>query len=293
MNLQEKRIEEFLESACRFVSTEERANDIQDELRDHISNYIEEYRKEGMDYEEATNEALKQMGDPKILRELYKEKILPKKKFKLIVIGILYAILIYSVVIGNIKYAISYPIVAIALSIVVFSYTVIIRDFRTANKLRKSLSDKNALFYIQNHKDSSIWTTFPKSQLQGMCLLTAILNFTLLIIGDGAIKTVLGFSVNALLFLVMMIINLPIAVDKEVSIIYEDGIFICDEFISWDKIDGYRWNLQTFMGKSYRFIEFKKKGKILNATHASVSDYQVSLIDEVLNTKNIRQRIRF
>lgn len=68
-------IDNFLQSVCRFISTEEKAKDIQDELKDHIYSYIEEYTEDGMSSKDATTMALKQMGDPNSLSKLYKDKL--------------------------------------------------------------------------------------------------------------------------------------------------------------------------------------------------------------------------
>ena len=48
MDLQKNSIDLFLQSVCRFVWDDEKARDIQDELKDHISSYIEEYMDDGM-----------------------------------------------------------------------------------------------------------------------------------------------------------------------------------------------------------------------------------------------------
>lgn len=74
MNMQNNSIENFLQSVCKFIRTEEKAKDIQDELRDHIYSYIEEYTKDGMSTDAAITMALKQMGDPNILSKIYKDK---------------------------------------------------------------------------------------------------------------------------------------------------------------------------------------------------------------------------
>ncbi|MGL6105576.1 permease prefix domain 1-containing protein [Romboutsia sp.] len=67
-------IENFLQSVCRFISTEEKAKEIQDELRDHICSCVEDYVKNGVSTCDATSIALKQMGDPSALSKLYKDK---------------------------------------------------------------------------------------------------------------------------------------------------------------------------------------------------------------------------
>lgn len=79
MDLQKNSIDLFLQSVCRFVWDDEKAKDIQDELKDHISSYVEEYMDEGMNIDEATNEALKQMGDPNVLVNFINKKFYQKE----------------------------------------------------------------------------------------------------------------------------------------------------------------------------------------------------------------------
>ena len=45
MDLQKNSIDLFLQSVCRFVWDDEKAKDIQDELKDHISSYVEEWMR--------------------------------------------------------------------------------------------------------------------------------------------------------------------------------------------------------------------------------------------------------
>ena len=80
MATEKNAIEKFLQSVCRFVSTEERARDIKDELRDHIDSYIYEYTNDGLSIEDATSKALKQMGDPCTLSSKFKDKISKKNR---------------------------------------------------------------------------------------------------------------------------------------------------------------------------------------------------------------------
>ena len=141
MDLQKNSIDLFLQSVCRFVWDDEKARDIQDELKDHISSYIEEYMDDGMNIDDATNEALKQMGDPNVLSEFYKEKILPKRKWKLFLLGFACVLLIYSSIIMSQTKGFEIFFYVIALSITLF-YVSMVYDFRETNKIRKSISEK-------------------------------------------------------------------------------------------------------------------------------------------------------
>lgn len=97
MTIENNTIENFLQSACSFISTEEKAKDMKDELEDHIYSYIEEYTQDGISSNAATNMALKQMGDPDILSKIYKDKIYKYNKlFRIFSLIIITSIFIFS-----------------------------------------------------------------------------------------------------------------------------------------------------------------------------------------------------
>ena len=173
MDLQKNSIDLFLQSVCRFVWDDEKARDIQDELKDHISSYIEEYMDDGMNIDDATNEALKQMGDPNVLSEFYKEKILPKRKWKLFLLGFACVLLIYSSIIMSQTKGFEIFFYVIALSITLF-YVSMVYDFRETNKIRKSISEKEAVFFIRNQKKFCINNTNYKIGI--LVVILAIIN---------------------------------------------------------------------------------------------------------------------
>jgi len=59
------RVENFLERVERQIYTEDSANDIKDELLDHIESLKEDYQEGGLEEDAAISKALLQMGDPK------------------------------------------------------------------------------------------------------------------------------------------------------------------------------------------------------------------------------------
>ena len=93
---------------------------------------------DGMNIDDATNEALKQMGDPNVLSEFYKEKILPKRKWKLFLLGFACVLLIYSSIIMSQTKGFEIFFYVIALSITLF-YVSMVYVFRETNKIRKSI----------------------------------------------------------------------------------------------------------------------------------------------------------
>lgn len=64
-NTVDERIEGFLQRVERQIYTEDSANDISEELNDHIECLLEDYKEAGLDQDHAVSKALLQMGDPK------------------------------------------------------------------------------------------------------------------------------------------------------------------------------------------------------------------------------------
>ena len=91
MDLQKNSIDLFLQSVCRFVWDDEKAKDIQDELKDHISSYVEEYMDDlngsisskfidvQEDVEREVNGALENFG--KQLKKAIDEKLTQLKQY--------------------------------------------------------------------------------------------------------------------------------------------------------------------------------------------------------------------
>lgn len=156
MNAENKNIQRFLQSACRFISTEERAIEIQDELRDHIYSYIEEYKNDGISEESAVNMALKNMGDPNTLSKSYRDKTYKYKRlFHVFFVILLLSVNAFSMILYD-------RIAGINLSITVFAALFINVFFALdAVSLIKALKKDNELYkvepilYIKSYKTST------------------------------------------------------------------------------------------------------------------------------------------
>ncbi|WP_270771684.1 permease prefix domain 1-containing protein [Intestinibacter bartlettii] len=283
MDLQKNSIDLFLQSVCRFVWDDEKARDIQDELKDHISSYIEEYMDDGMNIDDATNEALKQMGDPNVLSEFYKEKILPKRKWKLFLLGFACVLLIYSSIIMSQTKGFEIFFYVIALSITLF-YVSMVYDFRETNKIRKSISEKEAVFFIRNQKKFCINNTNYKIGI--LVVILAIINLVFNIFSLNVPKAfALCYCFMPLIFILL---NCSIG-DNDISAVYEDEIFICDRFLYWNNIKGYRYSKQNFDNKEYNFLEIKVSEKAFGSKSILISISQMALIDEFFKSKNINK----
>ncbi|BES64610.1 hypothetical protein SANA_10490 [Gottschalkiaceae bacterium SANA] len=64
---EEKRQEKFIRRITDQIHDGERANEIEDEMRDHLETAVADYRKMGLSQEEAGKKARMQMGDPAAL----------------------------------------------------------------------------------------------------------------------------------------------------------------------------------------------------------------------------------
>ena len=283
MDLQKNSIDLFLQSVCRFVWDDEKAKDIQDELKDHISSYVEEYMDEGMNIDEATDEALKQMGDPNVLSELYKQKILPKRKWKLVLLGFACVLLMYgSIIMGQTKgFEMLFYVIALSIALL---YTSMVYDFRETNKIRKSISEKEAVFFIRNQKELYINNTNYKIGI--LVVILATISLVCNIFSLNIPKSfALGYCFMPLIFILQ---NCSIG-DNDISIVYEDGIFMCDKFLYWNNITGYRYSKQNFNNKEYNFLEIKISKKDFRKKSILISTSQMALIDEFFKSKNINK----
>ena len=300
MNAEKKSIESFLQSVCRFISTEEKAKDIQDELRDHIYSYIEEYTEDGMSTDTATTMALKQMGDPNILSKIYKDKT---SKFSRLLHIFLVVIVLSISIISGVAYSYinsfnnlnMFFISALLIIFIDLCLGIYIIDVIKTYKKERELSNLYPLFYIQSYK-SSIWEEKVIKYAQVFLL---IVSFILLIsilnkfshIESSEILSTFLFNLNSLSCFIYIIIYLSILTPKgKHTFAYSDGILTFKYFIPWNNIQGYMWSKESINGKVCYSLEFslKKSSKILSGrAPIKVSSSQVNLINELLRSNNI------
>lgn len=307
MNSGKKSIESFLQSVCRFISTEEKAKDIQDELRDHICSYIEEYTKDGIDNEEATVMALKQMGDPNVLSKMYKEKTYKVNRlFRIFSIALISAIFIISdfVYLYINSYKSLEGILSIIISITITCQCVTeIIDFIRICKKDGELSKKDPIFYIQSYKQS-IWEERVAKYIQliflAICfilLISLIVKFSKMESIETLLSSLLTINILSLMLLMMMSISI-LNPKRKNTIVYDEGILMFSAFVPWDSIGGYMWSKETIKGKDCYSLEFStkktsilKKSSLISADRApiKVSSSQVSLMNELFKKNNIEE----
>lgn len=305
MSKQKNTIENFLQCACKFISTEEKAKDLQDELRDHIYSYIEEYSKDGMSTEEATTLALKQMGDPNTLSKIYKDKIYKHNKlFRIFSILLLTLIFIFSdfVYFSINNYMTLEGFFSIILTIIIAAQCVgevveLIRIVKKDNKLSK----EEPLFYIQSYKQS-IWDEKVLKYIQIFYLLICLILLISLIKNFNNMRSVEVFSsslmtINSLSFVLLLIMNTSLFNPKRKNAItYKEGILMFNSFVPWKSISGYMWTKEVIKGKACYSLEFstKKTSFLVKSPLISndrapikVSSSQVSLLNELFKSNNI------
>lgn len=302
MNTETKSIESFLQSVCRFISTEERAKDIQDELRDHICSYVEEYTKDGMNNEEATIMALKQMGDPNILSKMYKDKA--SKINRLLHIILLVLVLSISATssivfsyINNFNNRNIFYISVVLTILITLSFGAYIIDVIKAYKKDSKLSKVEPLFYIQSYK-SSIWEEKAIKYVQIFLLtISFLLSISIFLkLGHMQSKEVLTdslFNLDWIACIICIIMYLYTLTPKgKHPIVYYDGILTFNYFIPWNNITGYMWSKEIIKGIDCYSLEFstKKSSKISsNRAPIKVSSSQVSLMNELFKKNNIEE----
>ena len=296
MSTKNNTIENFLQSACRFISTEEKAKDLQDEHRDHIYSYIEEYSKDGMSTDAATTMALKQIGDPDILSKSFRDKIYKhSKSFRIVSIILLTLIFIFSALEG---------FLSIILTIIIFAQCVsdVVELIRIVKK-DNELSKEEPLFYIQSYKQS-IWDEKALKYVQIFYLLICLVLFISLINKFSNIKSMEVFSsslmtINSLSFVLLLVMNTSLFNPKRKNAItYNEGILMFNSFVPYSSISGYMWTKEVIKGKPCYSLEFatKKtsflvKSPLISADRApiKVSSSQVSLLNELFKSNNIHE----
>lgn len=305
MSKQKNTIENFLQCACKFISTEEKAKDLQDELRDHIYSYIEEYSKDGMSTEEATTLALKQMGDPNTLSKIYKDKIYKHNKlFRIFSILLLTLIFIFSdfVYFSINNYMTLEGFFSIILTIIISAQCVgeVVELIRIVKK-DNELSKEEPLFYIQSYKQS-IWDEKVLKYIQIFYLLICLILFTSLIKNFNNMRLIEVFSsslmtINSLSFVLLMAMNTSLFNPKRKNaIVYNEGILMFNSFVPYSSISGYMWTKEVIKGKTCYSLEFstKKTSFLVKSPLISndrapikVSSSQVSLLNELFRSNNI------
>lgn len=293
-------IERFLQSVCKFISTEDKAKEIQDELKDHIYSYIEEYTENGMDEEEATTIALKQMGDPNALSKMYKDKTC--KISRLLHIFATLTLLSISTIAGVAQIYIAsldnsnlfyiYSLITIFIGV---GLGIHIIDIIKTHKKERKLSNVDPLFYIQSYKSSILEEKLIKYAQISLLVISFII---LIIICSEASKIeskeVLANYLSSLdwfAFTLFIVISLSLLTPKGKHIaVYSDGILTFNYFIPWESIQGYMWSKESKDDKDFYSIDFslKKSYKIGNdRAPIKVSSSQINLINELLKNYNI------
>ncbi|WP_434794782.1 hypothetical protein TPDSL_20030 [Terrisporobacter petrolearius] len=305
MTIENNTIENFLQSACRFISTEEKAKDMKDELKDHIYSYIEEYTEDGMSSNAATNMALKQMGDPDILSKIYKDKIYKYNKlFRIFSLIIITSIFIFSdfayISLNSFN---NFQIFLCSSFTILISLQSIfeIMDFIRIIKKDGELSKEDPLFYIQSYKES-IWDEKAMRYIQTFLFGFCLILFISLINKFNNIESIEVFSssletINSISFILLILMSVSIFNPKRKSaIVYNEGILMFNSFVPFSSINGYMWSKENINGKicyslafSTEKTSFIKKSSLISNERASikVSSSQITLLNELFKSNNI------
>ena len=65
--IENNKINEYLNNVCKLIKNKKVHNEIKEELLDHINDIIEDYLEIGMSLDVATDKALIQIGDAKVI----------------------------------------------------------------------------------------------------------------------------------------------------------------------------------------------------------------------------------
>lgn len=296
MTTKESTVDKFLQSVCRFVSTEERAQDIKDELKDHIESYISEYTNDGFSVEEATSKALMQMGDPDTLSTDFKDKISNTNRIFTIS---LFLFFITSLSLTTIYAYINniYSIVDLLMNMIIFvTYTPFIFGTIRSYKKGKTLYKKEPIFYIQNYKESN-GSEIVLKVIKWFFIISIVLTILAFLADfkdvpkNEILKETFDMMHILNLYIICTIIFSCLSPNKQNNIVYDEGILTFENFIPWDNISAYRWTKEHSKGKVINSIELKFKfGRSYTQRIIKVSSYQMNLVDEVFKSNNIEKR---
>lgn len=310
MEAKNELINTFLESVCKYITTEERAKEIQDELRDHIYSYIEEYKANGIGEEEAVKMALNNMGDPNALSKNYKDKGSNFKRalYTFLIIFVLLinsiSMVLYDKIEGINMYSTLFIIIFVDLSFAM--YTV---DIIKSYKKEKELLNIDPIVYMKSYKQST-WDEKAIKCGQILLFFISLLTFVPLVGNLNNPKTSqivsdLLWGIDCTTICLYAIICLSsISPKGKNAAIYTEGILTFQYFISWDNIEGYRVDREKIKGKDYySFVfSFKEVPKfssissvmamltpIKSVSPIKVSSSQITLIEEIFKNNNIER----
>jgi len=300
MTKEKNSIENFLQSVCRFVSTEERAQDIRDELKDHIDSYIDEYTNDGMTIEDATSNALKQMGDPYALSTSFTDNIYSNKRIFIVGLIVSFMLMILSVnIYGYVTNLYKFSDIFINMVFLICYIPLIMLLIKTCKKSKKLVKD-DPIFYIQSYKEST-WYENTLKPIKWLFIISFLLTivsylteFKYIPKNEILYKTLdtLHLLTMDLIIIIMFSYSSP---KVQNNIVYPDGILTFESFIPWDSIAGYRWVKEHSKNKIIYSIELKfKKNSSSKYSFRSelikVSSYQINLIDEIFKINDVEQR---
>lgn len=296
MTTKENTVDKFLQSVCRFVSTEDRAQDIKDELKDHIESYICEYTNDGFSVEEATSKALKQMGDPDTLSTDFKDSISSTNRIFTLSLFLFFIISFSSITIYAYMNNV-YSIIDLVVNIVlVVLYMPIILGPIKAYKKGKTLSKKEPIFYIQSYKELNCSEIVLKV-IKWFFILSIVLTILAFLADfkdvpkNEILKETLDMIHILNLYIISIVLFSCLSPKKQNNIVYDEGILTFESFIPWDNILGYRWAKEHSKNKVINSVELKLKSNHSYAQRIiKVSSYQMNLVDEVFKSKNIEKR---
>lgn len=302
MNADQKLIEDFLQSTCRFITTEERAKDIRDELLDHIESHRASFHSQGLSDEEATKEALKQLGDSQLLSKSYKE---PPYNRRLLYAGILALLLLLNIVVPFFSTSQHFFILGTIINTLILAgYLPFIIILLQTNTTFKHYAHQEPLFYIQTYKKPTIddwllrgifvFISIPLLLLSGITLLECLGETW-----EVVFQNVIDLLEHLLPFLILSFLFIIITPSLNHAIAYTDGLLTATHFIFWEDIQSYRWSSEHIKGKPYYRLELKKKkqlsfrlrdwylGKNMSIGAIKVSSFQKSLVTELLDSHHI------
>lgn len=283
----EGKINQFLEGVSCLIADEKKAQDLKDELRDHINSKMEDLIAIGKSEELAVEQAITEMGEVKLLRKKYEVQppvLILKKLIAVIVAAVIcsasYLAEAYLAE-GSIFFIISTIAIAISCTIGV---GMSLNAFIMMNRCKKQQSKCYIRPFMGGPNDT---------KKKGLCIVSIMACIFLGVLiwatyedgysGISGIVEVLT-SFSGFLYLTVVMVS---ELDNRYGIVYDEGIMMPNRYLRWEHIQKYNWSIINHKGKKYYMLrlQYNTTGKayiIPRSVSVQVNDTQKKAIEQLM-----------
>lgn len=283
----EGKINQFLEDVSCLIADEKKAQDLKDELRDHINSKIEDLIAIGKSEELAVEQAITEMGEVKLLRKKYEVQppTLILRKLIVLMVGAVICLASYLAKAYIEEGSIFFIMSAICIAIeCVIGVGISFNAFRMLNLCKKQQSKCYIRPFMGGPNDT---------KKKGLCITAIIacifLGFLIWATYEDGYSGINGIvevltSFSGFLFLTAFLIS---EYDNRYGIVYDEGIMMPNRYLRWEHIQKYNWQIINHKGKKYYMLrlQYNTTGKayiIPRSVSVQVNDTQKKAIEQLM-----------